>query len=397
MKKEFKKVALIAAMCSIGIFVTGCSDDNAETQIQETTMGETIESTAIFQSDDNILSNNNENNNETPISLEEEYGNKESFKLAQSFAESLKNENYDSILNLLNLPENSVVSTDNLSYVLQRSDFSYLIGSDITIDEFTDGTTKATAKLKSGSDIANLTLELNSNNEWEPVIPNLYTEDVVVAAPGKCEITINGIILDEENFAETNTEKNDGSVNYILTIPNAEVSAHIKTAFGEFDVIMSSDENGNYSIIPELSGEALNNSLNSFQTMFNEMLTKSDQGITDPAEYQSYFSDKADYNFVSTSITNLLNMKGDLNDWYNPFYTGINCQNIAQANSKSYIVSYDTADIDFTYSIISTKHLAGTERSNQEDNMKGNVILQKIDDMYKIVSSSTAELFMECD
>ena len=131
--------------------------------------------------------------------------------------------------------------------------------------------------------------------------------------------------------------------------------------------------------------------------MFNEMLTKSDQGITDPAEYQSYFSDKADYNFVSTSITNLLNMKGDLNDWYNPFYTGINCQNIAQANSKSYIVSYDTADIDFTYSIISTKHLAGTERSNQEDNMKGNVILQKIDDMYKIVSSNTAELFMECD
>lgn len=320
------KVMLAAMLMAAALAAGGCGDKSkdagasAKVETQEagrdadTSKEADGEETDSKKSDskksDGKKSDSSQTSGETE--LEKKYGKKASFQQLMVLVKAMSQNDADTILEIQKLPQNSVVTADDVSYILARSELSPFMGADETeVVDFEETSGSASAKIKNGSDAAIVNLVLNDDNEWVPVIEGLYVENMLLIAAGKADITFNGCKMDESQFAETDTTKKDGSVIYTLTVPNRPFKVvTISTVFGtlETEITPGTSDSDKYNARPELGTDSVLEAQNAFRDIMTSMLADAQAGMTNVSDYQKYFSDQADTELMASAVSGLQSM-----------------------------------------------------------------------------------------
>lgn len=310
--KRISKPLMASLLATSMIFpLAGCASKNKEAEniVYETSIEESLnEQNSEHKSKEK---NTNETNTEKVSYLEDQYGNRESYKTVLALINYMENEDYQSILEMAKLPDNSIVKPDDVSYYLKRSDYSYLVGVKSEITEFNESGDTAIAKIKCGSEVANMTLTLNDNDEWIPQLDGLYKKDAKILAVGKAKVILNGIELDEAKNAEKYLEKNDGRVVYTLTIPNRPIKAVTETeCFGTIEMDIEKSDKVDFTTMCDIDVIYADEALSAFKDIYNQMLSDAYNGIKDVASYEKYFSKEASADFIDTTVAGILSMAG---------------------------------------------------------------------------------------
>ena len=170
MKKKLVKLTILTMLCIGGLcLLTGCGG-------KQTTTTSKSDSAEKESKDENT-------------------------SLPADFAQALTDEDYEAILEMLYLPENSIVSAENIQAFLQRSNLQDFLGTDEITAEVTDETdTQIIGNLSIGEGKnGNCTVIFNRNKENEYVLDmEAAYQEREIKAPGEASIRINGIKLNED-------------------------------------------------------------------------------------------------------------------------------------------------------------------------------------------------------
>lgn len=296
----------------------------------------------------------------------------EAYDMADNLVKSLKNKDYDSILKMMNLPENSIVSANDIEFTLNRNEYSDFIGENIETLQCKVSGNKIDLELKTGTHKFKPVIT-KDNEKWTLHIEDAIDKDASVIAPGNAAIKINGIELNEDKDAEDyEGYKVKGLVRYTLTVPTKPFIATINTLFGESQVegVKSVDNDGktSYSIIPNLDPENSEFIENEAKEALNNALIVYDTGTTEINRYIDLFAIDAPQENIENFVSALKNKVGDIK---NLEYTNLKLSK----DTKSFIVSLNRAVLKVEYTIkLYDKTMNGT----------GEVAVENTDDGYKL-------------
>ena len=215
----------------------------------------------------------------------------ENTSLPANFAQALTDEDYEEILEMLHLPENSIVSAENIQAFLERSNLQDFLGTDEITAEVTDETdTQIIGNLSIGEgENENCTVIFNRNKENEYVLDmEAAYQEREIKAPGEASIRINGIELNEDWASSAGNEH--GTVTYTVFCPVDNFEADVSTAIGDYTVEVEWNEETDkpYDIIcHEPDEEVLNNICETLKTNLNNMIADMASGEKDLEKYLS--------------------------------------------------------------------------------------------------------------
>ena len=122
---------------------------------------------------------------------------KANYRILEDFADALSAGDYAAMKEIVYLPENSILTEDDLEYSLLRSDYVDLMESaEIRIEDFDGSAGSSHAVLRAGQDEVSVSAALKDDNKWYIELPEIYSEDVTILAPAKAQVTLNGVELD---------------------------------------------------------------------------------------------------------------------------------------------------------------------------------------------------------
>lgn len=249
---------------------------------------------------------------------EESYKNKASYKIMEEFAAGLAAGDYASLKETIYFPENSIVTEEDLAYLLPRSDFADLLETgNISIERFDTSAGSASAVLRSGQDEVSVSAALEDDNKWHVRVPGIYIENATILAPAKCQIKLNGIELDM-NTARKHSQ-GAGRVVYTVTIPNRTIKGVSTTMFGDMEREMvkrdPEETEAMYTICP-VPDEALTDEvMNAVKTNLNALYTLYEAGNMEVSSWQPYFSDKVtaeEIQNVQAAVKEMYTWVGDI-------------------------------------------------------------------------------------
>lgn len=239
---------------------------------------------------------------------------------AIQFVNALCNEDYQTILGMLDLPDNSVVTPVNIQHFMERSTLKDFLGADYIkiVKHQTSSNESAVAAriaLKGDEEAQQNTIDVgfSKNKEGAYVLgmQSAYAERYLIA-PGGATIRIGGKTLNPEDAKPylNDKEVDEGTVVYTLICPRDNFDVYVSTQFTDYTVTVEfNDETTPYSVINYDTPEGIveTTTTKGIETM-NQILTKiqAKEPITD---------------FLSENVDPKL--EGKLNDWYNNHAGGI--------------------------------------------------------------------------
>lgn len=342
MRKNKKAVSIVLCMLLTLTLFAGCGKKEPDPKPS----GDTISDVGNTEEKPNTNTKNTANNKKKP-------------EIAIKFANALCDEDYQTILDMLYLPENSIVAATDIETFLKRSNLASFIGSDcIEVTKANETETAILTEIKSNNDTCEVNFELNEDRNFALQMANAYIEKDVLA-PGNAAIRINGISLDNltENYATQYEKADKGLLVYHLYCPVTDFTANVSTSIDDYEITVPYDANAKlYDILNyNLNEETLTNACNGLKQAMNGFLTDLHAGKTNTNELNQYFVTDIDPTF----ITNLVN-------WYGTKAMPTDCQiEIMQPSDKEnepcYIITDDSIRLFTRYK---TTWNAGAENAH---------------------------------
>lgn len=246
------------------------------------------------------------NTEQTNTGTKNTANNKKQPEIAVKFANALCDEDYQTILDMLYLPENNIVSATDIQAFLQRSNLSGFLGSDyIEVTDANEDETSTLCYINSKNDKCEIDFVKNENGDLALQMSQAYIEKDLLA-PGNASVRINGISLDslESDYA-TQYEKGDkGLVMYHLICPVTDFTAHVSSTIVDYDIDVPYNTNAEfYSVLSiNLDEETLQNTCNGTKQTLNNMIKDIQAGKTNTNELTQYFDQDIDQNTMNSII-----------------------------------------------------------------------------------------------
>ncbi len=219
---------------------------------------------------------------------------KANYRILEDFADALSAGDYAAMKEIVYLPENSILTEDDLEYSLLRSDYVDLMESaEIRIEDFDGSAGSSHAVLRAGQDEVSVSAALKDDNKWYIELPEIYSEDVTILAPAKAQVTLNGVELD--TGAARKHSAAQGRVVYTVTIPKRPITAVVNTIFGDLEKEMvrrDDDPEAMYSICPAPDDVLMEEIMTAVKTDIEALYALYEAGSMEVTSWQPYFSEK---------------------------------------------------------------------------------------------------------
>lgn len=307
--------------------------DNAEILDNTPSVATSIESGSAVESEKHI---------DYPVNEEEESDylvindtDSESTKVAKQFIKAVKVSDYGSIYNLLHLNVNNVLSLEDIKTWIENSDLIVLQNNEeVFIRMYYENNNVLMTETVYGEDANKENIkvyyELNEENNWIPVLSNLY-HDISL------EFKVKGhLIVDDKEM--TDVVNNDDKYVYNFISPNKMI--HIKYVTDNFGDIESDlyvlDIEKNYPIDLKLSTEQQSKVLSSFNSLFSHILSGVNSGERDMNYYKKDFSNSVN----SVNLEKFISLLSSFQKEYN-ITSDITCKDLQLSRLNSSLVLND--------------------------------------------------------
>lgn len=256
---------------------------------------------------DNIVTDTEDN---TFTNTKNTAKNKKCPEVTVKFANALCDEDYQTILDMLYLPENNVVTAADIETFLKRSNLADFIGTDyIEITDINEDESGIICYINSKKDKLEIDFYKNDNGDLALQMSTAYIEKDVLA-PGGTSIRVNGVSLDnlEKDYATQYEKGDNGIVAYHLLCPVTDMTAHLSSAITDYDVDIPYNPDAEYySVISiNLDEQTLSTACQGTADTLNALIADIQAGKTNTNDLLNYFAEDID-----------LNTRNNLVNWFN--------------------------------------------------------------------------------
>lgn len=241
---------------------------------------------------------------ESPVSAEEGLISKAESTMKE-FITAVNIQNYEGITELIEMPENSLISDKNVEWYITRTALADITG--VNIDKFeikvNEGALKKNVEVYVNKEGYAFDMVLDSDNQWRVVLPELYVENWSLKIPKGCTATVDGKDISGYKIPATVVDDYD-----TYTFPAiAKQELKVKTTssiYGEFEQnIKPATNSESVPVICKLNDDETTSILKHIQDIWNGIY-KDYTNLVGVEAVKKYFTDDFDY----SEITNIMNL-----------------------------------------------------------------------------------------
>ena len=270
-----KKFLLLASLTILSLSLIACGKKETEGKNGKELMQETVEVTSdvmeeVGEAISEVSTETTEIEETTETTESSELTNvSKSQKCAIDFIQYVQTENYEEALNLLNIPDKTFVSADDLQWFIPRSDLSDLVGTDMKYSEISESgdKTDATVKLTYGDTEIKLNVIMDNDNNYKINFPDFCMQDWTLYVPKDTVVSIKDVVIEETSEEEF---KDVYTIPYIaLRETELKVTSSV---YGDFNIVTtpSTDKDGKYTVICSLDDTLRDTLIEGVKIAYNE-------------------------------------------------------------------------------------------------------------------------------
>lgn len=391
---------LITSITCLG----ACS--NEEKPSQETTTeslqtSETVSTTEIStESEELTIEELSKESSEEEVV--DKYADNEAYQVLMDFIKILQDEDFDRIDEVINLYNNSVLSKEQIEYILRTSEWGDIVGLHYDYNLISFNQNDEQRKILTFK-INGVQYELIAIKDyqglWKVSISDYIVSNFQFLAPGGIEVYWGDNKLNRSKYSNP-YEKNPMLDLYTVTCAPQDITLKFTSkAFGDFSrEILPKPSNEPYEMSRAFDETKINDVLNGIQSLWNNMFKDFLAGMNEEDFCSKYFSETLDKDskhkvfeqlkeYISDRKYTAINMC-EIKKWEDNFF-GISKANVATANF-SYKIKLD-------YEVVK-KNEEGKEEVKQKsittDELFSNLRVEKAGNGYIIYEITDEELFI---
>lgn len=391
---------LITSITCLG----ACS--NEEKPSQETTTeslqtSETVSTTEIStESEELTIEELSKESSEEEVV--DKYADNEAYQVLMDFIKILQDEDFDRIDEVINLYNNSVLSKEQIEYILRTSEWGDIVGLHYDYNLISFNQNDEQRKILTFK-INGVQYELIAIKDyqglWKVSISDYIVSNFQFLAPGGIEVYWGDNKLNRSKYSNP-YEKNPMLDLYTVTCAPQDITLKFTSkTFGDFSrEILPKPSNEPYEMSRAFDETKINDVLNGIQSLWNNMFKDFLAGMNEEDFCSKYFSETLDKDskhkvfeqlkeYISDRKYTAINMC-EIKKWEDNFF-GISKANVATANF-SYKIKLD-------YEVIK-KNEEGKEEVKQKsittDELFSNLRVEKAGNGYIIYEITDEELFI---
>lgn len=391
---------LITSITCLG----ACS--NEEKPSQETTTeslqtSETVSTTEIStESEELTVEELSKESSEEEVV--DKYADNEAYQVLMDFIKILQDEDFDRIDEVINLYNNSVLSKEQIEYILRTSEWGDIVGLHYDYNLISFNQNDEQRKILTFK-INGVQYELIAIKDyqglWKVSISDYIVSNFQFLAPGGIEVYWGDNKLNRSKYSNP-YEKNPMLDLYTVTCAPQDITLKFTSkTFGDFSrEILPKPSNEPYEMSRAFDETKINDVLNGIQSLWNNMFKDFLAGMNEEDFCSKYFSETLDKDskhkvfeqlkeYISDRKYTAINMC-EIKKWEDNFF-GISKANVATANF-SYKIKLD-------YEVVK-KNEEGKEEVKQKsittDELFSNLRVEKAGNGYIIYEITDEELFI---
>lgn len=391
---------LITSITCLG----ACS--NEEKPSQETTTeslqtSETVSTTEIStESEELTIEELSKESSEEEVV--DKYADNEAYQVLMDFIKILQDEDFDRIDEVINLYNNSVLSKEQIEYILRTSEWGDIVGLHYDYNLISFNQNDEQRKILTFK-INGVQYELIAIKDyqglWKVSISDYIVSNFQFLAPGGIEVYWGDNKLNRSKYSNP-YEKNPMLDLYTVTCAPQNITLKFTSkTFGDFSrEILPKPSNEPYEMSRAFDETKINDVLNGIQSLWNNMFKDFLAGMNEEDFCSKYFSETLDKDskhkvfeqlkeYISDRKYTAINMC-EIKKWEDNFF-GISKANVATANF-SYKIKLD-------YEVVK-KNEEGKEEVKQKsittDELFSNLRVEKAGNGYIIYEITDEELFI---
>ena len=223
----------------------------------------------------------------------------------KDFITAVNTQNYEGIKDLVAMPENALITDNNIEWYITRTALADITGVKINkLDiDVKEGTLKKNVEVYVNKEGYAFDMVLDSDNEWRIVLPDLYAENWSLKIPKGCMASING--EDISMYKIPATVIDDYDTYTFPAIPKQELQVNTTSSvYGEFkQTIKPATNSESIPVICKLNDDETSSILKHIQDIWNG-LYKDYTNLVGVDAVKKYFTD----DFDNSEITNIMSL-----------------------------------------------------------------------------------------
>ena len=401
-----RKLFFLCFLFSSITILGACSKDEtfSSQTTQETTTESVSESTTISEitSESEELTIEEISKETTTEEKVDKYADNEAYQVLMDFIKILQDEDFDRIDEVVNLYNNSVISKEQLDYILRTSEWGDIIGvhNEYNLISFNQNDElRKVLTFKIDGVQYELTAVKDFTGLWKVSISDYIVSNFQFITPGEIDVYWGETKLSRSKYSEP-YEKNPMLDLYTVTCAPQDIELKFSSkGFGDFSKkILPKPSNEPYEMSRAFEEAQVNDVLMGIQSLWNNMFKDFLSGMNEEDFTNKYFSTKLDKDAKHKVFEQLKEYISDRK------YTSITIPEIKKWEDNFFGISKtDVATANFSYKIkldyeVVKKNKKGKEEVKQEsittDELFSNLRVEKAGNGYIIYEVTDEELFI---
>lgn len=387
---------LITSITCLG----ACSNEEKPSQETTTESLQTSETVSTTESEELTIEELSKESSEEEVV--DKYADNEAYQVLMDFIKILQDEDFDRIDEVINLYNNSVLSKEQIEYILRTSEWGDIVGLHYDYNLISFNQNDEQRKILTFK-INGVQYELIAIKDyqglWKVSISDYIVSNFQFLAPGGIEVYWGDNKLNRSKYSNP-YEKNPMLDLYTVTCAPQDITLKFTSkTFGDFSrEILPKPSNEPYEMSRAFDETKINDVLNGIQSLWNNMFKDFLAGMNEEDFCSKYFSETLDKDskhkvfeqlkeYISDRKYTAINMC-EIKKWEDNFF-GISKANVATANF-SYKIKLD-------YEVVK-KNEEGKEEVKQKsittDELFSNLRVEKAGNGYIIYEITDEELFI---
>jgi len=372
--KFFKFALLTIATLSLFLSLTGCTkiSESFDENVVEPTESETSLETGLLERAELCMS---------------------------EFITAVNLQKYDSISSYINMPENSFISDENIKWYITRTALADITG--VSMDtpniKVSDGAVEKNVIVTINKQAYSFDMELDTNNEWKIILPELYVNNWSLKIPKGCTIEVNNENVDKHKVPATVIDEYDTYTFPAISKQKITVVT-TSTIYGDFiSEITPVSDSETIPVICKLNDAETTSILRQIQNIWNGLYTDYKNGVEVEA-VKKYFTDDFDNNVITDIMQTwfpALEVGSQKETFYSNFYMKETIPWTKDNYGAAILSSNDSVLVNFGYRIDFVSNHGGSYNANKASQITMKYFPEE--STYKIKTVNSNKLFYDND
>lgn len=235
-------------------------------------------------------------------------------EIAQQFNNDLKTANYEDILNMMNLPENTICNEKDLEEYISTTELKpFIKADDIKVEKIKSGKRAIVENISiNGSSLVTIAFNLKEDGSYSMDSLGGMFHTVKFCAPKNAKITVNGTKLDNKLATEDRYANTYDADAYEINVPKTDLKIKMETDIGTFNHTIKYDEDEKYDYPTKelftdikLDSETQRDIKNDVMDDIEGAINAINLGKTSDTSFEDYFTDDNSSEYVE-QLKNIL-------------------------------------------------------------------------------------------